>query len=164
MKGRTAFCFALVLALATAPFAAAQEGETYETQEPVYNVTLIRVHPNMGSNYLNNLKRTWISGVEAAIEEGLTTDYKIFQTVNGGDQGYNLLLMTTHPNLAAFDATDELREKFDRMDARVEEMISEAESDEITEKVYPNIRDILSDRWVREIRFIEQESEAGGEE
>ena len=33
MKGRTAFCLVLVLALATAPFAAAQEGETYELRE-----------------------------------------------------------------------------------------------------------------------------------
>ena len=159
MKGRTAFCIALVLALAAAPFAVAQEGETYETQEPVYNVTLVRVHPNMSSNYLNNLKRTWVTGVKAAMEEGLTVDYKIYQTVNGGDEGYNLILVTAHPNLAAFDATDALREKFDRIGDRVEEMISEQETDEITEKVYPNIRDILSDRWVREIKFIEAEGD-----
>jgi hypothetical protein len=159
MKGKTAFCLVLILALAAAQFAAAQEGETYETQKPVYNVTLVRVHPNMSSNYLNNLKRTWVNGVKAAMEEGLTTDYKIYQTVNGGDQGYNLILVTEHPDLAAFDATAELREKFDRIDAKVEEMISDEETDEITEKVYPNIRDILSDRWVREIKFIEAESE-----
>jgi hypothetical protein len=159
MKGRTAFCLVLILALAAAPFAAAQEGETYETQETVYNVTLIRVYPNMGSTYLNNLKRTWVNGVKAAMAEGLTTDYKIYQTVNGGDQGYNLLLMTEHPNLAAFDATAELRAKFDRIQAKVEAMIPEEESDEITEKVYPNIREILSDRWVREIKFIEGEGQ-----
>ena len=110
MKGRTAFCMVLCLALAAAPFAAAQEGETYETQETVYNVTLIRVHPNMSDVYLNNLKRTWITGVKAAMSEGLTTGYKIFQTVNGGDQGYNLLLMTEHPNLASFDATAKIFE------------------------------------------------------
>jgi hypothetical protein len=159
MKGSTVFFVVLVLALAAAPFAAAQEGETYETQEPLYNVTLIRVHSNMSSNYLNNLKRTWVSGVKAAMEEGLTTDYKIYQTVNGGDQGYNLILVTAHPNMAAFDATAELREKFDRIGDKVEAMISEQESDEIVEKVYPNIRDILSDRWVREIKFIEAEEE-----
>ena len=159
MKGRTLFCLVLILALAAAQFAVAQEGETYETQKTVYNVTLVRVHPNMGSNYLNNLKRTWVNGVKAAMEEGLTTDYKIYQTVNGGDQGYNLILVTEHPDLASFDATAELREKFDRIGEKVEQMISDEESDEITEKVYPNIRDILSDRWVREIKFIEKESE-----
>ena len=139
--------------------AVAQEGESWETQETVYAVTLIRVHPNMDEQYLNNLKRTWVSGVKAAMEEGLTTDYKIYQTVNGGDQGYNLILVTAHPNMAAFDATAELREKFDRIGDKVEAMISEQESDEIVEKVYPNIRDILSDRWVREIKFIEAEEE-----
>ena len=159
MKGRTVLFVVLVLALAAAPFAAAQEGETYETQEPLYNVTLVRVHSNMSSNYLNNLKRTWVSGVKAAMEEGLTTDYKIYQTVTGGDQGYNLILVTAHPNMAAFDATAELREKFERINDKVEAMISEEESDEIVEKVYPNIRDILSDRWVREIKFSEAEEE-----
>lgn len=158
MKGRTALYLVLVLALAAAPFAAAQEGETYETLEPVYNVTMVRVHPNMSSTYLNNLKRTWVNGVNAAMEEGLTVDYKIYQTVTGGDQGYNLILVTAHPNLAAFDATDELREKFERIGDKVKAMISEEETDEITEKVYPNIRDILSDRWVREIKFIEAEA------
>jgi hypothetical protein len=100
-----------------------------------------------------------VTGVKAAMEEGLTTDYKIYQTVNGGDQGYNLILVTAHPNLAAFDATAELREKFERIGNRVEEMISDQESDEITEKVYPNIREIMSDRWVREIKFTEAEEE-----
>ena len=81
------------------------------------------------------------------MEEGLTTEYHIYQTVNGGDQGYNLILVTAHPNLAAFDATDELRRKIDRITEKVEAVISEEETDEITAKVYPNIRDILSDRW-----------------
>ena len=158
MKRGTVVCVLSLLALAGAGSAVAQEGETYETQEPVYNVTLIRVHPNMSDVYLNNLKRTWVTGVKAAMEEGLTIDYKIYQTVNGGDQGYNLLLVTAHPNMASFDASAELREKAQRISAKVEQMISEQENDEIVEKVYPNIRDILSDRWMREIKFIEPEA------
>jgi hypothetical protein len=111
--------------------AIAQEGESWETQETVYAVTLVRVHPNMSEQYLNNLKQTWVTGVKAAIAEGLT-------------------------NLASFDATAEWRAKIQRIGDAVEAIISEQESDRITSTVYPNIRDIVSSKLVREIKFIDE--------
>ncbi len=136
--------------------AIAQEGESWETQETVYNVTMIRVHPNMDEQYLNNLKRTWVTGVEAAIAEGLTTSYNVYQTITTNDEGYNLILVTEHPNLASFDATAEWRAKIQRIGDAVEAMISEQETDRITSTVYPNIRDIMSAKLVREIKFIDE--------
>ena len=136
--------------------AVAQEGESWQTQEMVYAVTLVRVHPNMSEQYLNNLKRTWVTGVEASMAEGLTTDYKVFQTLSTNDQGYNLLLVTEHPNLASFDATAEWRAKIQRIGDAVETMISEEESDRITSTVYPQIRDIVSSKLMREIQFIDE--------
>jgi hypothetical protein len=136
--------------------AIAQEGESWETQETVYNVTMIRVHPNMDEQYLNNLKRTWVTGVEAAIAEGLTTDYNVYQTITTNDEGYNLILVTEHPNLASFDATAEWRAKIQRIGDAVETMISEQETDRITSTVYPQIRDIVSAKLVREIKFIDE--------
>jgi len=136
--------------------AVAQEGESWETQERVYSVTLIRVHPNMDEQYLNNLKRTWVTGVKAAMAEGLTTNYKIFQTITTNDEGYNLLLATEHPNLASFDATAEWRAKIQRIGDAVETMISEQETDRITSTVYPEIRDIVSSKLMREIQFIHE--------
>ena len=135
--------------------AAAQEGETWETQETVYNVTLVRVHPNMSEQYLNNLKRTWVTGVKEAMKEGLTVDYRVYQTLNTNDRGYNLILVTEHPNLAALDATAEWRDKIQRMGDAIEAIISSEETDRITSTVYPEIRDIMSSKYVREIRFIE---------
>lgn len=135
--------------------AVAQEGETWETQETVSAVTLIRVHPNMGEQYLNNLKRTWVTGVREAMKEGLVTSYKIFQSLTPNDRGYNLLLVTEHPNLASFDATEEWRAKTQRIGDAVEAIISDEESDRITSAVYPQIRDIMSAKLLREIKFIE---------
>ncbi len=146
--------FTLLAGLSTP--AVAQEGESWETQEMVYAVTLIRVHPNMSEQYLNNLKRTWVTGVEAAMAEGLTTDYKVFQTLSTNDQGYNLLLVTEHPNLASLDATAEWRAKVQRIGDAVETMISEEESDRITSTVYPQIREIMSSKLLREIKFIDE--------
>lgn len=136
--------------------ALAQEGETWETQETVYSVTAIRVHPNMDEQYLNNLKRTWVTGVKAAMAEGLTSNYWVYQTLSSNDEGYNLLLVTEHPNLASFDATAEWRAKIQRVGDAVEAMISEQETDRITSTVYPQIRDILSSKLMREIKFIEE--------
>lgn len=84
-------------------------------------MTLIRIHPNMGEQYLKNL-----------------------------------ILVTEHPNLASFDATDEWRQKIARIGERVEAMISEEETDRITSTIYPEVRTILSDKPVREIRFTDQ--------
>ena len=135
--------------------AIAQEGETWETQETVYNVTLVRVYPNMDEQYLNNLKRTWVTGVNEAINEGLTTNYWVYQTLNTNDEGYNLILVTEHPNLASFDATAEWRAKIQRIGDAVEAIISEQETDRITATVYPMIREIMSSKLVREIKFME---------
>lgn len=143
------------LALTTSSPAAAQEGEGWNTLEPVYVVTTIKIHPNMGEQYLQNLKRTWVTGVKAAIEEGLTQDYWVFSSMTPNDGGYNLMLVTQHPNLAALDANDEWRATLARIEAKVLAAVSETESDEITTNVYPNIRTITSEKMMREIEFTE---------
>ena len=86
----------------------------------------------------------------------MTTDYKVFQTLQTNDRGYNLLLVTEHPNLASFDATAEWRAKIQRIGDAVEAMISEQETDRITSTVYPKIRDIMSSKLMREIKFIDE--------
>ena len=155
MRKLIALCAVLVASVGFAAPAAAQEGETWETQETVYNVTLIRVLPNMDEQYLNNLKRTWVTGVQEAIKEGLTTEYRVYQTLNTNDEGYNLILVTEHPNLASFDATAEWRAKIQRIGDAVEAIISEQETDRITGTVYPNVRKIMSSKLVRELQFID---------
>ena len=147
--------FAILAVALTANTVIAQEGVTWQTQETVMSVTTIRIFPNAEPQYLNNLKRTWVTDVEEAIKEGLTTEYHIYQTVTGNDGGYNLVLVTVHPNLAAFDATDENRAKGDRINERVEALISDQETDEITANVYPQVREILSEKLIREIKFID---------
>jgi len=155
----SALALALALALSTVSLAPragqAQEGESWTTLEPVYNVVTIRIHPNMGERYLNNLRKTWVTGVEEAKPEGITEDYRTYSSLTPNDGGYNLMIVTRHPNLAAFDATDAWREKIARIDARVQQQISERETDEITSTVYPQVRTILSEKMLREIEFVE---------
>jgi hypothetical protein len=134
----------------------AQEGETWLTQEKVWNVTAIKVLPNLEEQYLNNLKKTWVTGVEAAKKEGLVSDYKILASLTPADSGYNLLLIVEIPNLAAMDATDAWRERGKRIEKMVEQSIPEEEAEKISTTVYPEIRKILSEKLLREIKFIEK--------
>ncbi len=144
----------LVLFVGAPQLASAQEGETWITQPTVYNVTLIKIYPNMQEQYLNNLKRTWATAMDEVKKEGLITDYMILASVTPNDGGYNLLLLTEHPNLASLDASDEWRAKNDRIQERVEAIISEQETDRITATVYPNVREILSQKLLREVKFM----------
>ena len=159
MRCLTVVLSAFVLLPLATPELVAQEGETWKTQENVHNVTLIRIHPNMGDQYLNNLKRTWVTGVKEQMREGLVTDYAVYSSITPNDQGYNLIIVTEHPNLAAFDATDEWRQKLARINQRVEAQVSEQESERITSTVYPNIRTILSSKLVREVEFMDDGNE-----
>lgn len=145
----------VLLVLISLPFTVgfAQEGVTWDTQEAVWDVTAIRIFPNAGQQYLNNLRRTWVTSMNEAKEMGLISDYRILASLAANEPGYNLLLIVHYPNLAAMDATTALRAKWKELDDRVEKIISNKESQEISMTVYPDVREIESQKFLREIKF-----------
>lgn len=152
MLRRTALLGAVVCLLWAAAWA--QEGKTWQTQEKVWDVTTIKVFPNAGKQYLNNLKRTWAAGMEKAKQQGLIGDYKILSSVtdNGGD--YNLMLIVEYPNLAVLDANKENMAKWMKFEEEMEAILPEAESDKITSTVYPQVREIKGETLMREVKFL----------
>jgi hypothetical protein len=132
----------------------AQEGKTWQTQEKVWDVTTIKVFPNAGEQYLNNLKRTWATAMSRAKQQGLIGDYKILSSVtdNGGD--YNLMLIIEYPNLAALDANKENLSKWMKFDDEMKSVVPKEESDKITSSIYPKVREIKGETLMREIRFL----------
>ena len=132
----------------------AQEGKTWQTQEKVWDVTTIKVFPNAGEQYLNNLKRTWATAMSRAQQQGLIGDYKILSSVtdNGGD--YNLMLIIEYPNLAALDANKENLSKWMKFDDEMKSVVPKEESDKITSSIYPKVREIKGETLMREIRFL----------
>lgn len=143
----------LVLAVLFFTTGFAQEGVTWETQEPIWDVTSIRIYPNAGQQYLNNLRRTWASAMEESKKLGLISDYKILSSLTNNGPGYNLLLIVHYPNLAAMDATSDLRAKWKQLDERMQEKIPTEESQEISLNVYPNLREIENQQLMRELKF-----------
>jgi hypothetical protein len=147
-------CCGVVVLLLLTGLSIAQEGETWETQERVWDVTTIKIYPNAGEDYLNSLKRTWASAMSKAKKDGLISDYRILSSVidNGGD--YNLMLIIEHPNLAALDANSGNRAKWKKFEKEMEAIISEEEVKNISGTVYPKIREITGQTLLREIRFL----------
>lgn len=131
----------------------AQEGETWETQQDVWDVTTIRILPNAGQQYLNNLRRTWVTAMEESKKLGLISDFRILSSVTDNSQGYNLMLVVHYPSLAALDATEERRAKWRQLDENLEKIISNEESQQISATVYPKVREILDHTLLREIKF-----------
>ncbi|MEJ2146562.1 MAG: hypothetical protein P8020_15635 [Acidobacteriota bacterium] len=152
MLRRAALFCMVVCVVGTMAFA--QEGKTWQTQEKVWDVTTIKVFPNAGEQYLNNLKRTWATAMSRAKQQGLIGDYKILSSVtdNGGD--YNLMLIIEYPNLAALDANKENLSKWMKFDDEMKSVVPKEESDKITSSIYPKVREIKGETLMREIRFL----------
>ena len=152
MLRRAALFCMVVCVVGTMAFA--QEGKTWQTQEKVWDVTTIKVFPNAGEQYLNNLKRTWATAMSRAKQQGLIGDYRILSSVtdNGGD--YNLMLIIEYPNLAALDANKENLSKWMKFDDEMKSVVPKEESDKITSSIYPKVREIKGETLMREIRFL----------
>jgi hypothetical protein len=61
--------------------------------------------------YLNDLNGLWRIFLEQQIKDGNTVSYRIIQNAFGRDGEPDLILITEHPNWAAFDLSNEYYEK-----------------------------------------------------
>jgi hypothetical protein len=61
--------------------------------------------------YLNDLNGLWRIFLEQQIKDGNTVSYQIIQNAFGRDGEPDLILITEHPNWAAFDLSTEYYEK-----------------------------------------------------
>jgi hypothetical protein len=134
--------------------ALAQEGETWETQQAVWDVTAIKILPNAGEQYLNQLRTTWVAAMDKAKQQGLITNYQILSSVLDNDEGYNLLLIVHYPSLAVLDATKEMRTKWMQLEKDMEKVLPKEKQEQITATVFPKLREIKSEKLMREIKFI----------
>ena len=133
-------------------FSYAQEGETWDTGEKVYEISTIDLEPNVDPIYLNNIKRTWVIQAEAQKSEGIIEDYFIYRSINQYDGDFDLILMQVYPNLAALDNNPKNRKKWDRAEEKARKTISEEATQELT-ATYGKLRTIRDQKLMREIKF-----------
>ena len=60
----------------------AQNGETWNTSETVYQVSTIDLEPNVDVQYLNQMKQTWGTNMKVLKAERLIEDYHIYKSIN----------------------------------------------------------------------------------
>lgn len=54
--------------------------EDYDISEALWNITLVKVDPNMGDDYLEGLKETWVAAGKVAVELGQIEEFAIYRS------------------------------------------------------------------------------------
>jgi hypothetical protein len=118
----------------------------YDTSKELWNITLVKVSPNMSDDYLEGLKETWVASNKVAMELGQIEDFHIFRSEleNSGD--VNLFLVTKFADSSQLEPNKEEYAKFmkawgDANEERTREVV----------KNYPSMREITGEYLVREI-------------
>ena len=136
----------LCLLLAAAAPAIAQE-KPY-ADGPVIVVNAIKIVDGQFENYMAYLNGTWRKVQEASKEAGLVTEYHVYSATPHNPNEADLYLVTTYPNMAAFDGIDE---KMDPIMAKVTKM-DYRQADEASGK-RTVMRTLLGSELLRELVF-----------
>lgn len=118
----------------------------YDTSKELWNITLVQVDPNMGDDYLEGLKETWVASNKVAMELGQIEDFSIYRSQLPQSGHVNLFLVTKFADSSQLEPNKEEYDKF--MKAWGE--ANEDRTREIT-KNYPSMRKITGEYLVREI-------------
>jgi hypothetical protein len=115
------------------------------TEGPVWNITMVKVKPGMGDEYLKSLAKTLKLGLEEAKKQNLLLDYKILLGDNATPQDFNILLMVESKNMAALDNA---REKFDPITRKT---VGTTDQQQAIQVKRLDIREIMGTKLMREI-------------
>jgi len=138
---------ALLLCLfSTAALAQLEPFTDYDISDELWNITTIKVDPNMGDDYLEGLRDTWVASNKIAMELGQIEDFMIFRSQVPASGDANLFLVVKFANSDSLDPNKEEYDKF--MKAWGE--ANQAKSREIT-KNYPGMRKITGEYITRKI-------------
>jgi len=118
----------------------------YDISDELWNITTVKVDPNMGDDYLEGLRDTWVAANKVAMELGQIEDFMIFRSQLPESGHANLFLVVKYANS---DSLDPNREEYDKFMKAWGEA-NEAKTREIT-KNYPAMRKITGEYLTRKI-------------
>ena len=118
----------------------------YDISKELWDVTMVKVKPNMSDDYLEGLRDTWVASNKVAKELGQIEDFHIFQSQVGASGDANLILVVKFADSSQLEPNKGEYDKFMKAwgDA------NEDKTREIT-KNYPAMREITGEYLVREI-------------
>jgi len=142
---------AIVIAIAlcffsTSVLAQLEPWKDYEVSDQLWNITTVKVDPNMGDDYLEGLRDTWVASNRIAKELGQIEDFFIYRSQLPESGDVNLFLVVRFANSDQLDPNKEAYDAF--MKAWGE--ANRDKSREIT-KNYPSMRTITGEYLVRRI-------------
>jgi hypothetical protein len=135
----------LLLAFVAGP-ACAQE-RPY-TDGPVIIVSAVKVMDGQFENYMAFLNGTWRPMMQASKDAGIVSDFHVYGAQAHNPDEADLYLVTTYPNMAAFDDIDA---KMDPIMAKVTKM-NYKQADEASGK-RTVMRTLLGEQMLRELVF-----------
>ena len=139
----SAFLFSL---FSTTAFAQLEPWTDYDISDELWNITTVKVDPNMGDDYLEGLRDTWVASNKIAKELGQIEDFMIFRSQVSESGDANLFLVVKYTNS---DSLDPNRAEYDKF-MKAWGDANQSKSREIT-KNYPSMRKITGEYIVRKI-------------
>jgi hypothetical protein len=115
------------------------------TEGGVWQITMVKIKPGMGDDYLKTLAKTFKATNDEAKKQGIITDYKILSGDAATQQDYDILLMVEYPNMAAMDG---LRDKTEPIFDKI--VGTEDQQRQLAVKRL-EIREIIGGKLMREI-------------
>ena len=146
MLKRITFASIFALFISQNALAQLEPFEDYDMSKELWNITLVKVDPNRGDDYLEGLSKTWVASNELAKELGQIEEYSIFRSELPQSGEVNLFLVVKFADSSQLEPNKEEYEKF--MAAWGEERVQQ--NREITQD-YPSMREITGEYLVRKI-------------
>ena len=113
----------------------------------VWQVSFVKLKPNMGDEYLKNLATTWRKAHEEAIKQGIIIGYKVLRGAAANPEDWDIMLMANYKNMGAMDNTSE------KWDAIFKTVIGTEDQQKTLNQNRISLRDIYGAKITREILF-----------
>lgn len=140
---------AMLLAAISAPVTAMDKN--YK-RGSVWSVTLVKVEPGKGDDYLDSLKDAFMRVNDEAVKEKVILSYKILVGDASNNTDWNVMIMTEAAN---FGALDTMEAKMDAIATKAYGSLDKAEaSDKEAMTNRAKIRTIFGDKMMQEIHFV----------
>ena len=146
MRFKLLITAAVLIFVSQSAFAQLEPWKDYDISKELWNVTMVKVHPNMSDDYLEGLKETWVASNKVAKELGQIEDFHIFQSQVGASGDANLILVVKFSDSSQLEPN---KAEYDRFMKAWGEA-NEQRTREIT-KNYPAMREITGEYLLREI-------------
>jgi len=136
----------LLLFVSQSALAQLDPWKDYDISKELWNITMVKVKPNMSDDYLEGLKETWVASNKVAMELGQIENFHIFRSEVGASGDANLILVVKFTDSSQLEPN---KAEYDRFMKAWGEA-NEDRTREIT-KNYPAMREITGEYLVREI-------------